>query len=507
MWKNIVIMSDMFNIYTCTEEDLTSIYDVGPASAARIIELRERVIRNEIPLLTVEDLAQIRLNRESWQQLIDENKLSIEFQTAKVKVPLVAGIGTPTQAQPPLMEAVEVDMTPPHVPITPNLGNPNLDHDTEIKAYLQLLGKSQLETNNAIKTLSKENVKMTENQNKLWAGFESVCKNQDSMLSSIDTKIELVEANLIGSSLTFQKEIKTFVNDTVTSISDLRGNLTDLIQKVDENKIKSNHDIGSVIERLDKFDFEMSRIADTLNNTQGEVTMLRSSVPPPNFQPTTPSKTAFNFPSHTPNYPGLSLPPVMSSNFGLNLPTITSSYLVTSNPANQTINPGPSNGPSAMTNTNVSAIFPDSNIVKTSNMPSISSKTEAVELITDVLKQLTANENQESKQETEIKKIIEAIPSDRKYSSKSDIQEQSNKQDNDKSENKTTEKNRKNKMNVAVVIEVYHHYPQNYPFFLVKQMDNHGKVLSPNLIGSQKGKNGQRRKNYIDYLTAYQKRR
>ena len=50
-----------------------------------------------------------------------------------------------------------------------------------------------------------------------------------------------------------------------------------------KNKIKPNHDIGSVIERLDKFDFEMSRIADT----QGEVTMLRSSVPPPNFQPTT----------------------------------------------------------------------------------------------------------------------------------------------------------------------------------------------------------------------------
>ena len=280
---------------------------------------------------------------------------------------------------------------------------------------------------------------MAENQNKLWTDFESVCKNQDSMLSSIDTKIELVEANLIGSSLAFQKEIKTFAKDTATSISDLRGNLTDLIQKVDENKIKSDHDIGSVIERLDKFDFEMSRIADNLNNTQGEVTMLRNSVPPPNFQPTTPSKTAFNFPSLTPNYPGLSLPPVMSSNLGLNLPTIKSTHSVTSNPTNQTINPG-TDGPSAMTNTNVSAIFPDSNIVKTSNMPTISSKTEAVELITDVLKQLTANENQGSKQETEIKNIIEAIPSDRKYSSKSDIQEQSNKQDNDKSENKLQKK-------------------------------------------------------------------
>ena len=128
-YENIVIMSDMFNIYTCTEEYLTSMYDVGPVSAARIIELRERVIRNEIPLLTVEDLAQIRLNRESWQQLIVENKFSIEFQTAKVKISLVAGIGTPTHAQPLLMEAVELDMTPPHVPITPNLRNPNLDHD------------------------------------------------------------------------------------------------------------------------------------------------------------------------------------------------------------------------------------------------------------------------------------------------------------------------------------------------------------------------------------------
>ena len=322
--ESVIIMSSMFNIYTCTEEDLTSIYDVGLVSAARIIELRERVIRNEIPLLTVEDLAQIRLNRESWQQLIDKGKLSIEFQTAKVKMPLVAGIGTPTHAQPLLMEAVEVDMTPPHVPITPNLGNPNLDHDTEIRAYLQLLGKSQLETNNAIKALSKKNVKMTENQNKLWTDFESVCKNQDSMLSSIDAKIELVEAYLIGSSLTFQKEINTFANDTAASVSDLRGNLTDLMQKVDENKSKSDHDVRSVIERLDKFDFEMSRIADNLNNTQSEVTMLRSSVPPPNYQPSTPSKTALNFPSLAPSYPGLNLPPDMSTNLRLNLPTITS---------------------------------------------------------------------------------------------------------------------------------------------------------------------------------------
>ena len=326
------------------------------------------------------------------------------------------------------------------------------------------------------------------------------------MLSSIDTKIELVEANLIGSSLTFQKEIKKFANDTATSISDLRGNLIDLIQKVDENKIKSNHDIGSVIERLDKFDFEMSRIADTLNNTQGEVTKLRSSVPPPNFQPTTPSKTAFNFPSHTPNYPGLSLPPVMSSNFGLNLPTITSSHSVTSNPANQTINPGPSDGPSAMTNTNVSAIFPDSNIVKTSNMPTISSKTEAVELITDVLKQLTqtkireVNKKQKSrkllKQFRQIGSILQNQIFKSYLTSKIMINQKIKLQ-----------KKQKNKTNVAVVIEVYHHYPQNYPFFLVKQVDNHGKVLLPNLIGSQKGKNGQRRKNCIDYLTAYQKRR
>ena len=67
-------MSDMFNIYTCTEEDLTSIYDVGPASAARIIELREKVIRNEIPLLTVEDLAQY------WTEKVGNNwSMKINF--------------------------------------------------------------------------------------------------------------------------------------------------------------------------------------------------------------------------------------------------------------------------------------------------------------------------------------------------------------------------------------------------------------------------------------------
>ena len=135
---------------------------------------------------------------------------------------MAAGIETHTQS--PLLEAVGVYMTPLHVPFNPNLGNPNLDQDTEIRAYLQL-GKSELETNNATKALSKDNAKMTENQNKLLTDFESVCKNQDSMLSSIDTKKEQIEANLIESSAIFQNalssEIKPSANDTSTSISDL----------------------------------------------------------------------------------------------------------------------------------------------------------------------------------------------------------------------------------------------------------------------------------------------
>ena len=173
----------------------------------------------------------------------------------------------------------------------------------------------------------------------------------------------------------------------------------------------------------------MSRIASNLNNTQDEVTMLHSSVPPPNYQPNTPSKTAFNFPPIVPSYPGLSLPPVMSSNIGLNLPTTTSNHSGTSNATNQTICPC-TDRHSVMTITNVSAVLPDSNIVKASNMPTITSTNEAV----DVLKQPTINKTQGNKQETGIKKIIEAILSDRKYSLKFDVQGQSSKQNNDKTE-------------------------------------------------------------------------
>ena len=77
----------MFNIYTCTQGDLLSIPDVGPATVEKIFQLREAVFRTEKPLIIVDELGAIRLGPERWQEMIDNGSISLAFNYAKPKTP------------------------------------------------------------------------------------------------------------------------------------------------------------------------------------------------------------------------------------------------------------------------------------------------------------------------------------------------------------------------------------------------------------------------------------
>ena len=88
----------MFNIYSCSIEDLLSIKNIGAVSAGKIIELRDRVLLERSPLITTRDLAEIRLDVETWDNLIKDGVLSLERIATKHKItPLDVDIGATGQ--------------------------------------------------------------------------------------------------------------------------------------------------------------------------------------------------------------------------------------------------------------------------------------------------------------------------------------------------------------------------------------------------------------------------
>ena len=70
------------NIYTCSQADLETLEGIGPKSAADIIAVRNEVLAGTRPKLTINHLAAVRLQYDTWQAFIDEGKLSITFHAA-----------------------------------------------------------------------------------------------------------------------------------------------------------------------------------------------------------------------------------------------------------------------------------------------------------------------------------------------------------------------------------------------------------------------------------------
>ena len=73
------------NIYTCSEQQLSDLHKVGFDTAARIVEHRDLVIAGQADLITVPDLASIRLSVDYWQNLVDTEVIDLEPPTGLLK--------------------------------------------------------------------------------------------------------------------------------------------------------------------------------------------------------------------------------------------------------------------------------------------------------------------------------------------------------------------------------------------------------------------------------------
>ena len=186
-----------------------------------------------------------------------------------------------------------------------------------------------------IKALSEENLKINEEQDDLWTGFKSLCSNHDSVLCTFDAKMNSTESKLLAKSQDFHDKITTDIKslneDTQSSVADMRVNLQALMKKVNSHssntsanlsacmdrldkfdlEINTSANLSACMDRLDKFDLEINKLANSLVSTQTELTILRSTVTPPNYQPSTPSNNGFIIPPMTPS---IHVPGIMQGN-------------------------------------------------------------------------------------------------------------------------------------------------------------------------------------------------
>ena len=65
------------NFYTCSREQLAALDKVGTATADKLLELRDEAIAGLRDPLTTQDLSNVRLKVDYWQDLINRNILDL----------------------------------------------------------------------------------------------------------------------------------------------------------------------------------------------------------------------------------------------------------------------------------------------------------------------------------------------------------------------------------------------------------------------------------------------
>ena len=259
-------------------------------------------------MITTKDLAEIRLDVETWNNLIKDGVLSLERTVTKHKItPIDVDIGATGEMLSPDKKTGTI-MSPTSKPTKLSVG-------PELKVYLQMISTCQIETKEAIIALTEENHKINKEQAHLWTGFKSLCSNHDSVLCTIDAKMNSTESKLLAKSQDFHDKITTDIKslneDTHSSVADMRVNLQALMKKVYSHSSNTSANLSACMDRLDKFDLKINKLASSLVSTQTELTILRSNVPPPNYQPSTPLNNGFIIPPMTPS---IHVPGIMQGN-------------------------------------------------------------------------------------------------------------------------------------------------------------------------------------------------
>ena len=449
----------MFNIYTCNAGDLLPISDVGHATVEKIIALRDQVFRLERPVITVEDLGAIRLGPAKWQELIDNGTLSIDFESVKPKFQQgmglehsYAGYQTLHSQDGYIIEEGPVDMLHSVDQGNTDYTAKNLAGDQTLQSYFTMLSKSQVDTNNAIRTLTEETKRIKDSQDKSRIDIASLHEGQKTLLSSVDSKLNTAESHFRQNVSQFGNQVITHVNQFTNAanakMTDLNSNLSYMHHSFNENKQVTADSLDTIMSRIDGFNSELIKLSSNLSNTQGDIALLRSSIPPPSFQPSTPTHNA---PLDDPaiiNMSGFQIPPITpvpnfqypQSPFPIPQTKVEFRPEATQNQATHGVPSGSGNsGPLPVQQAKSEILPQEATQTKNTERVSTGENKGAIEELAGVLKQLLTKAAKGDDQETEIKRIIEVIPSSNKYEAKSE--DKKSDQTNDKERGRKKHKN------------------------------------------------------------------
>ena len=253
--------------------------------------------------------------------------------------------------------------------------------------------------------MSEENLKINKEQADLWTGFKSLCSNHDSVLCTLDAKMNSTESKLLAKSQDFHEKITTDIKslneDTHSSVADMRVNLQALMKKVDSHSSNTSANLSACMDRLDKFDFEINKLANSLVSTQTELTILRSTVPPPNYQPSTLSNNGFIIPPMTPN---IHVPGIMQGNNTYQPP-----HILDNNSDYGTLPGAQHNNPNVQGQSHFTYDNKNDDKSNATKPKEVSGKTDPAEIITDMVKQLLKDSSSAGNTQDVDLKIISII--------------------------------------------------------------------------------------------------
>lgn len=279
------------------------------------------------------------------------------------------------------------------------------------------------------------------------------------MASSIDKKLSSTESTLKDNANKFEKEVVSHVNQftesTNTKVKALENHFAYLNQSFSVNRQSNTDNLNSIINKLDSFNSVLGGLSKGLSNTQTEVSLLRSNVPPPTFQPSTPSNIAplndpailnisgFQVPPITPvtNYNHIGSFPVqqMKSEFipPSSLPVQEARLGLIQSGQTQNQDPPP------IQQIRYESVRPD--LTQNQNahsVPVARGENSSIEELTGVLRQLLTKA-EGNNQETGIEKILKAIPPNNKYVAKAE-NDQTKRSDQTNEKERGRSKKRKN---------------------------------------------------------------
>ena len=133
----------------------------------------------------------------------------------------------------------------------------------------------------------------------------------------VDIKLNSTESKLKDNANRFEKNmvlhVNQFTESTNTKMKDLENHFAYLNQSFNVHRQSNKDNLKTIITKLDGFNSLLDKLSKGLSNTKSEVSLLRSNIPPPAIQPSTPSNIAPLDDRAILNISGFQVPPITPS--------------------------------------------------------------------------------------------------------------------------------------------------------------------------------------------------